>query len=105
MKTLGFMSIERAVRPAMLLAGAAFIHAAQAQLVISDTLSGTSSSYDWISLNGACLTAGNQDPGGATKIPGCKNLKDKGVYYKSNTLVGGKDGAMPDSTEIGRAHV
>lgn len=101
MKTFRFTSIERAVRPAMLLAGAAFIHAAQAQLVISDTLSGTSSSYDWISLNGACLTAGNQDPGGATKIPGCKNLKDKGVYYKSNTLVGGKDGAMPDSTGNG----
>ena len=32
---------------------------AHAQLIINDTLTGASSSYNWQSLNGACLTAGD----------------------------------------------
>ncbi|WP_150326435.1 hypothetical protein, partial [Enterobacter hormaechei] len=54
---------------------------ARAQLVISDTLTGASSSYNWKALNGACLTAGN----GSGTIPACSGLS----YYSGTTLVGG----------------
>jgi len=70
---------------------------ANAQLVISDTLTGTSSSFDWKSLNGACLTAGD----GKTKstIPACSGL----AYYtnKKATLVGGQNGTIPDKDGSG----
>ena len=39
----------------------------RAQLVVNDTLNGTSSSYGWRSIDGACLTAGN----GSGSIPSC----------------------------------
>lgn len=62
---------------------------AQAQLIINDTLTGVSSSYDWTSLNGACLTAGNN----TGKIPACAGLP----YYSGKTLVGGTSGRLPDT--------
>jgi len=70
---------------------------ANAQLVISDTLTGGSSSFDWKSLNGACLTAG--DPAATSKIPACKGL----AYYtnKKVTLVGGQNGTIPDNAGSG----
>jgi len=62
--------------------------AAQSQVIINDTLTGTSSSYDWRALNGACLTAGNN----TGPIPACVGLG----YYR-NTLVGGASGRLPDA--------
>ena len=66
---------------------------AHAQLVINDTLTGASSSYDWKSLNGACLTAGD----GHGSIPACVGL----AYYKDKTLVGGTSGRLPDAVGQG----
>jgi len=75
--------------------------AAQAQLVINDTLTGATSAYQWIPLNGACLTAGyagalNPD-GSASSIPPCVGLP----YYKGSTLVGGANGVLPDAVGSG----
>ena len=73
---------------------------AQAQLVISDTLTGTSSSYNWKSLNGACLTAGDNSvtpPATVPTIPACKGL----AYYSGRTQVGGVDGRMNDPVGSG----
>lgn len=72
--------------------------AAQAQLVIKDTLTGASSSYDWflpgtISNNGACLTAGD----GTGKIPKCVGKP----IYSGKTLVGGTSGRLPDAVGYG----
>jgi type IV pilus assembly protein PilY1 len=61
---------------------------AVAQLVVSDTLTGASSSYGWKALGGACLTAGDDTP----PILGCKNLP----AYKGKTQVGGISGRLPD---------
>lgn len=66
---------------------------ARAQLVISDTLTGASSSYNWKALNGACLTAGN----GSGTIPACSGLS----YYSGTTLVGGVTGTLPDAIGSG----
>ena len=63
-----------------------FTFNAYAQLIISDTLTGTSSSYDWQSLAGACLTAGNN----SGTIPACVGLP----YYSGKTLVGGAAGNL-----------
>jgi len=62
---------------------------ANAQLVISDTLTGKSSQFKWMALNGACLTAGD---GSASTIPACNGL----AYYAKKTQVGGQDGTIPD---------
>ncbi len=69
---------------------------ARAQLIISDTLTGASSSYNWQALNGACLTAGN-DTG---SIPACIG---KLTYYtgKNSLLVGGTSGRLPDAVGSG----
>jgi type IV pilus assembly protein PilY1 len=66
---------------------------AQAQLVINDTLTKGSSSYDWKPLNGACLTAGD----GTGSIPACTGL----AYYSGKTLVGGTGGRLPDVSGSG----
>ena len=62
---------------------------ARPQLVISDTLSGASSSYNWVSIGGACLTAGNN----TGSIPACVGLS----YYSGTTLVGGVTGRLTGS--------
>ena len=61
---------------------------AHAQVVINDTLTGASSSYQWVPLNGACLTAGNN----TGTIPACSGL----AYYGTQTQVGGTTGRLPD---------
>ena len=61
---------------------------AQAQLIINDSLTGGSSSYDWRPLNGACLTAGNN----TGSIPACNGLS----YYSGKVQVGGTTGRLPD---------
>lgn len=74
-----------------------------AQLVISDTLTGASSSYKWVSTGGACLTAGT---GVASTIPACKDLP----YYNggnpratTETLVGGVSGRVsPTPDPVGK---
>ncbi|MGS0741687.1 hypothetical protein ACVBEF_07610, partial [Glaciimonas sp. GG7] len=60
-----------------------------AQLVVSDTLTGASSSYGWTTTNGACLTAGT---GVTSSIPACNGL----AYYSGKTQVGGVSGRLPD---------
>lgn len=78
----------------VLLATAALLpEAARAQLVISDNLTGVSSSYNWQSLNGACLAAGNN----TGSIPACSGLS----YYSGTTLVGGVNGTLPDAVGQG----
>jgi type IV pilus assembly protein PilY1 len=66
---------------------------AHAQLVINDTLTGASSAYQWTSLNGACLTAGD----GTGSIPKCVGLS----YYSGTTQVGGTSGRLPDAVGAG----
>ncbi|MFX5705512.1 hypothetical protein ABTE52_21230, partial [Acinetobacter baumannii] len=61
---------------------------AYAQLVVSDTLTGASSNYPWVTTDGACLTAGNN----SGTIPACVGLP----YYNGKTLVGGVTGRLPD---------
>jgi type IV pilus assembly protein PilY1 len=65
----------------------------QSQLVISDTLTGAASNYDWQALNGACLTAGNN----TGNIPACVGLP----YYAGKTQVGGITGRLPDAVGEG----
>ena len=79
-------NLGRILGLAMGLLGAAV--PAGAQLVVSDTLTGTSSSYSWKAINGACLTAGNN----TGSIPACVGLP----YYSGKTLVGGVTGTLPD---------
>lgn len=67
--------------------------AAQAQLIIQDNFTGASSSFNWKSFNGACLTAGD----GTGSIPACQGL----AYYKGQTLVGGSAGTLPDTVGSG----
>ncbi len=77
----------------LLATAAALPGVSRAQLVISDTLTGASSSYDWKALNGACLTAGNN----TGTIPACSGLS----YYSGKTLVGGATGTLPDAVGSG----
>lgn len=60
---------------------------------IDDDLTGTSSRYDWIPFDGACLTAGD----GTGTIPACKTLR----YYNGTVQVGGKNGRLPDPAGSG----
>jgi type IV pilus assembly protein PilY1 len=62
--------------------------ASWAQLQIQDNFTGGSSTYNWQTFNGACLTAGN----GTGNIPACAGL----AYYGGETLVGGVNGTLPD---------
>jgi type IV pilus assembly protein PilY1 len=78
--------------------------AAQAQIVVNDTLTGNKSTYAWdvpvptSGDNGACLTAGDStsgkgSAGGPNTIPACVGL----AAYKGTTLVGGATGTLPDT--------
>lgn len=71
----------------LLATAAALPGVSRAQLVISDTLTGAASSYDWKALNGACLTAGNN----TGSIPACSGLS----YYSGKTLVGAPPAPCP----------
>lgn len=71
-----------------LLAAGAFHTPLGAQLVIEDTLTGASSSYDWKAINGACLTAGDN----TGTVPACVGLP----YYANTVHVGGVTGRLPD---------
>ncbi|MBV8272687.1 MAG: pilus assembly protein PilY, partial [Cupriavidus sp.] len=76
---------------------AAVIADSACAVVIQDDLNGASSSYPWIAINGACLTAGN----GSGTIPGCTS---NGFTYYSNrksTPVGGATGTLPDPVGAG----
>lgn len=66
---------------------------AHAQRVIEDNLTGASSKFDWKSLNGACLTAGDN----TGSIPACVGLS----YYGNRTHVGGTSGRLPDKVGEG----
>ena len=74
------------------LAGALMLFVADnrtvAQVVVSDTLTGASSSYGWRAMEGACLTAGD----GTGSIPACVGLP----YYNSAPQIGGVSGMLPD---------
>ena len=79
-----------------------FMGVAHAQVVINDTLTGTSSSYDWVPLNGACLTAGTSFTVSSTNtIPACRVGTTNLSYYSGKTLVGGKNGVLPDPDKSG----
>jgi len=78
-------------------AAAAVIAEPACAVVIQDNLNGASSSYPWVAINGACLTAGN----GSGSIPGCTSPGF--TYYSSrrSTLVGGATGRLPDAVGSG----
>ncbi len=84
------MTMHANFRLSLIAAAALGLHGAAnaVQPVIKDTLTDAQSIYDWVSLNGACLTAGN----GKGAIPACVGLP----YYGSATLVGGTTGRLPD---------
>ncbi|RLK39258.1 pilus assembly protein [Cupriavidus plantarum] len=69
------------------------IRAEESIQFIDDDLTGGASRYDWIALDGACLTAGN----GSGSIPACHTLP----YYRGKVLVGGKTGRLPDAAGSG----
>ncbi len=92
MKTFKLDTLSLAIASTLGLAGVA-----HAQVVINDTLTGTSSSYDWKALNGACLTAGtNFTISSTNSIPACKVGTKNLAYYGTATLVGGYTGLLPD---------
>nr|WP_115710431.1 PilC/PilY family type IV pilus protein [Cupriavidus taiwanensis] len=66
-------------------------------LVIQDNLNGAASSYDWVALNGACLTAGN----GTGSIPGCATSSFTYYRDRNSKLVGGASGSVPDAAGYG----
>ena len=67
--------------------------AAWAQLQIQDNFTGASSTFNWQSFFGACLTAGNN----TGNIPACMGLG----YYGGEQLVGGNGGLLPDPAGSG----
>ena len=82
---------------------AAFPLPALAQLVVSDTLTGATSSYGWIATGGACLTAGTAATRtplstGNSSLPACVGLP----FYNGKTQVGGVTGRLPDTPGSGR---
>jgi type IV pilus assembly protein PilY1 len=75
-------------------------------VIVNDTLTGLASSYPWIPLQGACLTASSlpysSAPGASQNfIPGC--LASGFTYYtsRSSTQVGGQTGVFPDAVGSG----
>jgi type IV pilus assembly protein PilY1 len=72
---------------------------ALAQVVVSDTLTGATSTYPWTALTGACLTAGTSTTktgvGGNSYIPACSTLG----YYSGKTQVGGVTGRIAPSPD------
>ena len=70
---------------------------ALAQVVVSDTLTGASSSYPWTTNGGACLTAGTAVSTLTSTIPACNGLP----YYSSEVQVGGVSGRLPDPVGSG----
>lgn len=84
-------SVKQSVR--RLLSGVAIfsglVLTAHAQVVITDTLNGVSSSYPWKAFGGACLTAGN---GANSTIPACIG----NPAYDGKVQVGGVSGRLPD---------
>lgn len=103
MKAINLRRLSLTIVSALCLSGAA-----QAQVVINDTLTGGHSLFNWQALNGACLTAGDgsNTPSDGTQytpstpsltIPACSGLP----YYKNLTLVGGATGLLPDASGQG----
>lgn len=73
---------------------------AHAQIVVNDTLSGANSTYSWIPLGGACLTASaNSRKPPTNYIPGC--FASDFTYYsaKGSTLVGGDSGNLGSAAD------
>lgn len=88
------MNTLRTLRlPLFLAATLGFGSPANAEQAIQDTLTGASTVYRWVPLNGACLTAGD----GTGTIPACVGLP----YYAGKTLVGGTTGRLPDAVNSG----
>ena len=76
------MTMHANFRLSLIAAAALGLHGAASavQPVIKDTLTDAQSIYDWVSLNGACLTAGNN----TGTIPACSGL----AYYGTQVQVG-----------------
>ncbi|MGH8305331.1 MAG: pilus assembly protein, partial [Steroidobacteraceae bacterium] len=65
---------------------------AQTQLTIQDDFTQAAAQNNWVTYDGACLTAGN----GTGTVPACVGLP----YYQQKgpqTLVGGQTGTLPDT--------
>lgn len=62
---------------------------AQTSNVIQDTFTGTTAQLPWKAINGACLTAGNNQANSAGGlIPSCSAIQPSGQYYNGQQLVG-----------------
>jgi type IV pilus assembly protein PilY1 len=72
-------------------------------LIISDSLTGNSTTANnWIAKGGACLTAGNSKTP-ATSVPSCSSLAATGLAYENKTQVGGVTGRIyPTPDPIGQ---
>src|ERR1700732_4490978 len=69
---------------------------AQAVLNIQDDFTQAAAQNNWVTYDGACLTAGN----GSGSIPACVGLP----YYQTQgaqTWVGGTNGTLPDAAGSG----
>ena len=83
---------------------ALFPVSALAQLVVSDTLTGATSSYGWVATGGACLTAGSTAATvtplatGNSSLPACVGLP----FYNGKTQVGGVSGRLPRFSRLRR---
>jgi type IV pilus assembly protein PilY1 len=70
----------------------AFGTSAQAQTssnVIQDGFTGTTAQLPWKAINGACLTAGNNQANSAGGfIPSCAAIQPSGQYYNGQSMVG-----------------
>ena len=77
---------------AALLLGLSVVPAARAQLVVQEDFNVAQATMNWVSFNGACLTAGTTATSSGSSIPACQGL----AYYKGQTQVGGYNGTFPD---------
>lgn len=66
---------------------------AQAQITIQDDFTQAAAQNQWVTYDGACLTAGN----GGGSIPACVG----NPYYQGQTLNGGTTGKLPDTAGNG----
>jgi type IV pilus assembly protein PilY1 len=99
MKTLARSPLSLAVAAILGLTGGA---ARADALVITDTLTGNTTTSPWIALGGACLTAGNSSTP-STSVPSCSSLAASGMPYYNKTQVGGVTGRIyPTPDPIGK---
>jgi type IV pilus assembly protein PilY1 len=74
---------------------------AQAQTSVAEDFTGATTTNNWYSFNGACLTAGSGPGGAPGSPPGCTNIRfnPKPLGYGGEALVGGYAGVSGGTTQ------